>query len=46
MSNCVKEVNTSAGLTVFDHTVELKWLEHLWDYENIYETGVVRANEC
>ena len=26
-------------------TVELKWLEHLWDYENFFETGVVRAIE-
>ena len=28
------------------HTVELQWLEHLWDQENMFETGVVRANEC
>ena len=27
-------------------TVELQWLEHLWDYENMFETAVVRANEC
>ena len=26
-------------------TVELQWLEHLWDQENELETGVVRANE-
>ena len=26
-------------------TVELQWLEHLWYYENMFETGVVRANE-
>ena len=25
--------------------VELQWLEHLWDHENMFETGVVRANE-
>ena len=24
-------------------TVELQWLEHLWVYENLFETGVVRA---
>ena len=24
-------------------TVELKWLEHLWDHKNKFETGVVRA---
>ena len=26
-------------------TVELQWLQHLWDLENLFETGVVRANE-
>ena len=29
-----------------ENTVELQWLEHLWDHENMFETGVVRANEC
>ena len=28
------------------NTVELQWLEHLWKHENIFETGVVRGNEC
>ena len=28
------------------YTVELQWLEHLWNHENMVETGVVRANEC
>ena len=27
-------------------TVELQWLDHLWNHENMFETGVVRANEC
>ena len=27
------------------YTVELQWLEHLRDYENLFETGVVRATE-
>ena len=27
------------------HTVELQWLEHLWYHENMFETGLVRANE-
>ena len=27
-------------------TVELQWLEHLLDYENMFEIGVVRAGEC
>ena len=25
--------------------VELQWLEHLWNHENMFETGVVRVNE-
>ena len=28
------------------YTVELQWLEHLWNHENMFERGVVRANEC
>ena len=28
------------------YTVELQWLEHLWNHENMFETGVVRANVC
>ena len=28
------------------YTVELQWLEHLWDHDNLFETGVVRVNEC
>ena len=27
-------------------TVELQWLEHVWNQENMFETGVVRVNEC
>ena len=27
-------------------TISLKWLEHLRNHENIFETGLVRANEC
>ena len=27
------------------NTVELQWLEHLWNNEIMIETGVVRANE-
>ena len=30
----------------YPFTVELKWLEHLWNHENMFETGAVRANEC
>ena len=25
--------------------MELQWLKHLWDHENLFETGVVRASE-
>ena len=28
------------------YIVELQWLKHLWDYESMFEAGVVRANEC
>ena len=28
------------------NTVELQWLEHLWNHENKFGIGVVRANEC
>ena len=35
----------SNHLKYFNDTVELQWLEHLWDHENKLETGVVRANE-
>ena len=27
-------------------TVDLQWLEHLWNHENMFETVAVRANEC
>ena len=36
----------SAIFRYFPSTVELQWLEHLWDYENMFEAGVVQANEC
>ena len=31
---------------VFLYKIELQWVEHLWNHENMFETGVVRANEC
>ena len=27
------------------YTVELQWLEHFRDYENLFESGVVRSTE-
>ena len=29
----------------FIHTVELRWLEHLWDHRILFETWVVRATD-
>ena len=31
---------------VFPYTVELLWLKHLWNHENMCETGGVHASEC
>ena len=28
------------------YKVELQRLEHLWNHINMFETGVVRVNEC
>ena len=28
------------------NTVELQWLEHLLNHENMFESGVASANEC
>ena len=36
----------SINLNIMICTVELQWLEHLWNDENMFETGVVRVNEC
>ena len=33
------------GLSTNAITVKLQWLEHLWDHENQFETGVFRAIE-
>ena len=32
--------------SVTQYTVELQWLEHPWNHENMFETGEYRANEC
>ena len=32
--------------TAVHGTVELQWLEHLSNHENMFKTGVVLANEC
>ena len=33
-------------MTKSENTVELQWLKHLWDQTNMFETWVIRANEC
>ena len=30
----------------FTITVELQWLEQIWNYENMFATREGRANEC
>ena len=39
-------VTGETKITASFDIVELQWLEHLWNHENMFETGVVRANEC
>ena len=47
MTNRARKCPTTVKVFyVKQNTVELQWVEHLWDYENMFETGVVRANEC
>ena len=41
LSTLLEDVNDSLPCTV-----ELQWLELIWNHENIFETGVVRAKEC
>ena len=37
---------SSVDIKVNGYTVELKWPEHLWNHEKMFETEVVRANKC
>ena len=39
-------MRTREHVAIFGNTVELQWLEHLRNHENMFETGVVRAMEC
>ena len=39
-------VNRTAVGGLLHCTVELQWLEHIWNYENMFETRVVRADKC
>ena len=42
---CVGPV-TREYVVCSEYTVKLQWLKHLSDHENMFETGVVQANEC
>ena len=37
---------TSFLLYYHVYTAKLQWLEHLWNPEKMFETGVVQADEC
>ena len=37
--------STERAFLLKSYTVELQWLEPLWDHENLFETGIVRASE-
>ena len=42
---CLKNHNGIFSLFVMN-AAELQWLEHLSSHEKMFETGIVRANEC
>ena len=42
----IEHAGSYSHLMKLQHTDELQWLEHLWNHENMFETGGVRANEC
>ena len=31
---------------IYMYIAALQWLEYLWNCENMFETGIVRANGC
>ena len=39
------QISNPAPLSL-ESDVDLQWLKHLWNHENMFETKVVRANEC
>ena len=45
MWNCFALVKIYIQFLLQYNTVEHQWLEHLLYYENMFETGVVQANE-
>ena len=49
LSEIITGINIFQGKHVLNphqnYTVKLQWLEHLLDYEKLFKTGVVGANE-
>ena len=45
LETAAKKIVSSIRVRGFGDTVELQWLKHVWNHENMFETGVVRANE-
>ena len=43
MKYCRTSLNCHDHLEETEDIVELQWLEHLWNHENMFETGVVRV---
>ena len=41
-----KNINYGIPDITFEPTVEHQWLKHIWNHENMFEPGVVRANGC
>ena len=41
-----KVVNQHGQIPLINSTIELQWLKHLWNYENMFEAGVDRATKC
>ena len=39
------DIFTYSGLKLVPRTIELQWLDHLLDYGNVFEIGVIRATE-
>ena len=47
MAYCINKINfqTFIKIELPETTVEPQWLEQLWNHENMFETGILRANE-
>ena len=46
-SNAMQIIQQYPSGSIFNEvTVELQWLEHLWNHDNMLETALVGANEC